>query len=111
MSVCQNCLHSDVCRLHEDNFMADAAKNVFCGKFKNKENYIDIPCKIDDIVFDKEGNRLKVISIEKFSNEKIALHCISLSSTLKQTLFIGRTKKSIGKTVFFDIESYLERKK
>jgi hypothetical protein len=28
--------------LHEDNFIEDAKKNGFCGKFKNKADYVKV---------------------------------------------------------------------
>lgn len=37
--TCRDCIHYDVCLLHEDNFIADAMKNGFCGKFKNKADF------------------------------------------------------------------------
>lgn len=105
MRICENCLHADVCNLHEDNFMADAIKNGFCGKFKDKENYIYIPFKIGDIVIDKEGNFLRVISIEKYP-KSISLHCVCTDTNMKKTLMVG--KKSIGKSVFLSSKSFIE---
>lgn len=34
MKICENCLHVDVCSLHEDNFMADAIKTAFAENSK-----------------------------------------------------------------------------
>lgn len=42
MKPCEKCIHEDVCLLHEDNFMADANKNGFCGKFKNKADFVEV---------------------------------------------------------------------
>ena len=43
---CRECIHNDVCYLHEDNFMDSAKKNGFCGKFKNKIDFVKvIRCK------------------------------------------------------------------
>lgn len=41
-TVCEKCVHYDVCLLHEDNFIDDVAKNGFCGKFKNKSTFIEV---------------------------------------------------------------------
>lgn len=107
MKICDKCLCADVCALHEDNFMADAMKNGFCGKFKDKEHYIYAPCEIGDIVWDKEGTPLKVLSIEKFPID-IHLHCeIWTPKGGRKTVCVG--KKSIGRTVFLTEESFLER--
>lgn len=43
--VCDNCIHYDVCLLHEDNFIDDVAKNGFCGKFRSKDVVEVIRCK------------------------------------------------------------------
>ena len=43
--VCGNCVHYDVCLLHEDNFIDDVAKNGFCGKFKNKADFVEVRCQ------------------------------------------------------------------
>lgn len=40
--VCEKCIHYDVCLLHEDNFIDDVAKNGFCGKFKNKSDFVEV---------------------------------------------------------------------
>lgn len=40
--TCKNCIHYDVCLLHEDNFIEDTKKNGFCGKFKNKADYTKV---------------------------------------------------------------------
>lgn len=37
--ICDRCFHYDVCLLHEDNFIEDAAKNGFCGKFVDKSKF------------------------------------------------------------------------
>ena len=39
--VCEKCIHYDVCLLHEDNFIDDVSKNGFCGKFKNKADFVE----------------------------------------------------------------------
>ena len=39
---CKDCLHYDICLLYEDNFIEDAKKNGFCGKFKDKSDYAKI---------------------------------------------------------------------
>lgn len=106
MKICENCLHADVCGLHEDNFMADAIKNGFCGKFQDKNHYIYSPCKIGDIILDKEGNFLKVIAIKK-NPKDISLQCICTDTGSKKTICIG--KNSIGKNVFLSVKSFVER--
>lgn len=108
MQICRKCLNADICALHEDNFMADAIKNGFCGKFRNKEHYIHAPCKIGDIVWDKEGKPLKVLTIEQFPKD-IHLHCeYHLPTGGRKTLYVG--KHSIGRSVFLTYESFLERR-
>ena len=108
MKICENCLCRDVCALHEDNFMEDAIRNGFCGKFKNKEHYVHVPCKIGDTVWDKEGIPYVVQTIEQFPND-IHLHCERLTSHERKTLCIG--KRSIGRSVFLTPESFLKKQK
>lgn len=48
---CRNCLHYDVCLLHEDDFISTATKNNFCSKYKDKTNVVTFPCKVGDTVY------------------------------------------------------------
>ena len=54
------------------------------------------PCKVGDIVWDRNGEPHKVISIEWYSKKVMHLHCE------KHTFSVG--KRSIGKTVFLTKE-------
>ena len=50
--VCEKCIYYDACLLHEDNFIDDVAKNGFCGKFKNRADFVEVvrckDCKYQD---------------------------------------------------------------
>lgn len=48
-NVCDECVHYDVCLLHEDNFIEDVKKNGFCGKFKIKTyDWIDVNVRVPE---------------------------------------------------------------
>lgn len=107
MKICDNCLCADVCALRKDKSMAEDIEKGICGKFRNIKHHIHIPCEIGDIIWDKEGNPLKVLSIEKFPND-IHLHCEIWTPTGgKKTVCVG--KRSIGRTVFLTAESFAKR--
>lgn len=106
MKICDYCLNADICSMYEDNFMDSAIKNGFCGKFRDEKLYIHVPCKTGDVVWDKEGTPLEVLTIEKFP-DSIHLHCEHRISHKKKTLYVGRS--SIGRTVFLSYQSFRER--
>ena len=54
------------------------------------------PCKVGDVIWDRNGEPHKVISIEWYSKKVIHLHCEH------HTFSVG--KRSIGKTVFLTRE-------
>ncbi|MGN0444223.1 MAG: hypothetical protein ACI4F5_06385 [Acutalibacteraceae bacterium] len=51
MINCKNCIHYDVCLLEEGEIFIGAKKNGFCGKHKDKSRYIELPCKVGDMVY------------------------------------------------------------
>lgn len=114
MATCKQCLHYDVCGGY---LPSDLDKDVFdylregrgdeipdiderCGSFKRKSDFVKLPCKIGDTVWDAEGNAWKVIAITIWRD------CIGLKTAndrdVRKTFTIG--KRSIGKTIFLSIE-------
>lgn len=60
------------------------------------------PCKVGDVVWDRNGEPHKVISIEWYSKKTMHLHCEH------HTFSVG--KRSIGKTVFLTKEAALKER-
>lgn len=49
MASCKDCLHYDVCKALEDE--VDMYTASYCGCFKDKSRYIELPCKVGDTVY------------------------------------------------------------
>lgn len=95
MTTCKDCLHCDVCHaVHIGGFIQECAEA--CKNFKDGSRYIELPCKVGDVVWDRAGEPHKVISIEWYSKKVTHLHCE------KHTFSIG--KRSLGKTIFLSRE-------
>lgn len=46
--TCKDCIHFDVCHIIETYGAEDI--NI-CNHFKNKANFVELPCKVGDIVY------------------------------------------------------------
>lgn len=113
MEHCNKCLHKEVCESFRNNICFSCKErhqeyvmneNGTCYFYEEKE-----PCNIGDVIWDKDGTPLKVLTVEKFPKD-IHLHCEIWTPTGgKKTVCIG--KKSIGRSVFLTEESFLERQK
>jgi hypothetical protein len=95
-TLCQKCIHQDVCRTRFCHDEDDERAMTYCVDFKDKSRYIELPCAVGDVVWDKNGEPHKVISIEWYSSKVMHLHCEH------RTFSVG--KRSIGKTVFLTKE-------
>lgn len=63
---CRECIHNDVCYLHEDNFMDSAKKNGFCGKFKNNTGgWIKVTDKLPEDVYGRDREQITVLVYTK----------------------------------------------
>ena len=53
MATCKDCIHYEVCQYHitEETKMTVAE----CGRFKNKADYIEKPCKTVYHIVDRDG--------------------------------------------------------
>ena len=74
----------------DPNPIATLADNILA------DGWIRPPCKVGDIVWDRNGEPHKVISIEWYSEKVMHLHCEH------HTFSVG--KRSLGKTVFLTRE-------
>lgn len=48
--TCENCIHYDVCEALEMNGLAKVHP-IHCGYFNDKSRYIELPCKVGDMVY------------------------------------------------------------
>lgn len=50
MTTCKDCLHCDVCHaVHIGGFIQECAEA--CKNFKDESRYIELPCKMGDVVY------------------------------------------------------------
>ena len=53
MASCNDCIHNEVCDMP---IITDGRKNASnCGKFKNKADFVEIPCRCKDCVLHEKG--------------------------------------------------------
>lgn len=77
MSICKDCLHYEVCQALEDNGDLPKIKPIRCGCFKDRSKFIELPCKVGDLVY--------YITPDK-----------TIRSMLVAQIFIDRAEKTIG---------------
>lgn len=91
--TCYNCLHYDVCLLHEDDFISTAMDNGFCSKFKDKSNFIELGVTVYEVT---PIYRLYELSM-----------CAEIQPSFVIDFYIQETKltlkniSDIGKEIFF----------
>ncbi len=81
--------------------MLDIAK-VCDEAARTLEKSVVPPCKVGEVVWGRDVEPQKVISIEYFSRKVIHLHCVSPVTGIRHTFAVG--KRSLGKTVFLTRE-------
>lgn len=95
--TCYSCLHYDVCLLHEDDFISIAMQNGFCGKYKDKSNFIELGVTVYEV-------------IPIYRSEREFSMCEEVHSDLVVDFYVQKTKltlanvSDIGKDVFYTIE-------
>ena len=94
MASCKDCIHDRVCPHLKDS---DAEK---CGAFKNKANFVELPCKIGDIVYGLTFGEVNAYVVEKmkFKYTPDGLECEEVKAMGKFGLMFNFD--NIGKTVF-----------
>lgn len=50
MATCKDCLHYEVCKAIENELYI--IPTSWCGYFKDKSRYIELPCKVGDKVIE-----------------------------------------------------------
>lgn len=112
--TCKNCIHYDVCRTWNADFIEhriDMGDGCVCENFKNKSRYIETPCKVGDTVYtvvfhSKYINSANVVGFHlgKFptlNGQKRKEYLVCYSSCYLRHIDIAQ----IGKTVFFTREA------
>ena len=98
MAVCEDCIYfKDFCSIQGMNRNA----RTDCFKFKDKTQFIELPCKVGDTMYCIKGafGYLREPRSEKI--EKIEIGIDKIFWTEKR----GFTDKAIGKTVFLTREA------
>lgn len=73
---CKNCIHNEICTVWDD-YNDEPCKDGYRGfcnnydKFKDKSQYIELPCKVGDKVYkvirsEHFGNYIQEMTVEKF---------------------------------------------
>ena len=118
MATCKDCLHYDVCKALEDQVpMIDARQ---CGCYKDKSRFIELPCKVGDVVYwldtfvDDEtcaecenyydGGMGAYSLCKKTCDVSRCTECIEIVETVANEDFILRHFNVFGKTVFLTRE-------
>lgn len=66
--TCKDCIHYEVC---DDTYSLEFCGTEICKEFKDKSNFIELPCKVGDTV-----DRLALEALqEKAEREKGCEHC------------------------------------
>ena len=53
MASCKDCLHDEACGIYAGDLNKDGAEKCKC--FKNRNRFVELPCKIGDTVFVVNG--------------------------------------------------------
>lgn len=51
--TCKDCIHYDVCKKYNNVYERELSERycVECQHFKNKANFVELPCKVGDTVY------------------------------------------------------------
>ena len=99
MATCKDCLHNEMCYgTHTDD-------SPTCCDFKDKSRYIELPCKVGDVMYQVTRNfisefRVRFVEIATCGN--LFLHTDLISGIV----YTGEvfSESDIGKTVFLTRE-------
>jgi hypothetical protein len=101
--TCKDCLHYEACD-EQKKINYKLSKSV-CKRFKDKSRFIELPCRVGDVVYDitlGNAKKQKVISIAVLKSSvtnSLFIHCGNYRNAI---LTHGLT--DFGKTVFLSRE-------
>ena len=87
MASCKDCMHEKVCDYFGGDLNEEGAENCVC--FKDRNRFVDLPCKVGDTVYQTDGIRIYENKIERI---------------IFDTNNIGFDETSIGKSIFLTRE-------
>lgn len=87
MASCKDCMHEKVCNFFGGDLNEEGAEN--CVYFKDHNSFVDLPCKVGDMVYQTDGIRIYENKIERI---------------IFDTNNIGFDETSIGKSIFLTRE-------
>lgn len=80
--TCKDCIHYDVCKRFNSNIPEEfEGIENHCDNFKDKSLVLDLPCKVGDTVYYREGSRLLMGVVRNLSiNMKEGLYIVYVNS-------------------------------
>ena len=98
--TCKDCIHSDVCKYKELPVIAEQ-----CVDFKDKSNYIELPCKVGNTVYShcKSVNQIIPYEIEDVHIDKEQTRYFATAFDVYYNEYLDEiefTEDDIGQTVF-----------
>lgn len=82
---CKECIHNDICDLQK----IIIENRDSCPHFKDRNKFVELPCKVGDTVYQTDGTRIYENKIERI---------------IFDTNNIGFDETSIGKSIFLTRE-------
>lgn len=112
--TCKDCMHYEVCKFHGMNVDDTNFRKEFCGCFKDKSRFVELPCKVGDTVyvpweyaFTCGIASVQVEGIKIYDSENHFMLLIDMQSdneVFNRSFGGWKTDKSIGNTVFLSRE-------
>ena len=87
MATCKDCLHDEACEIYAGDLGENGAEKCVC--FKDRNRFVELPCKVGDTVYQTDGIRIYENKIERI---------------IFDTNNIGFDETSIGKSIFLTRE-------
>ena len=71
--TCKDCVHYEVCNKRQNSISLDPMKCGYkCPDFKNKANFVELPCKVGDICYPLNASETKLTCEETISRITIS---------------------------------------
>lgn len=106
MKICKDCLHYEACKgtydtivetIDTDSFDHEHyADTYYCDNFTDRSEWVHLPCKVGDVVYQTDEVRLYKDTIRKID--------ISSIGTIYYTESIAFDERAIGKSIFLTSE-------
>ena len=101
MTACRDCIHYDVCGFE----WCDSEALTFCKDFKNKSRFVELACKVGQLVFEPYRDFINVYEITTIRLSKYGLFFNwRLYNSGVYSNVNGFSEREINKTVFLTKE-------